>query len=87
MKISIDNFKPNAVEVVIDSGTPQETQILFSYGQPVACFRYNVLYRTQKLWSKTTSRHINEWLDGEECLSAPQYFFDNLLENYAQKGD
>lgn len=59
-------------------------QILFSYNTPVACVdtRTGNGYKTEKFWSKTTSRHINKWLALPE-LSAkkPQEFFDNLIKD------
>lgn len=56
-------------------------KVFFSYKTPVAA--YNDLvgehYRTAKFWSKTTSRHINKWLDGVKAKERPQEFFDTLL--------
>ncbi len=54
--------------------------ILVSYETPVAC---NVagegFYRTEKKYSVTTSRHINQWLDGAKASTRPQEYFDKLL--------
>lgn len=55
--------------------------VLFSYSTPVASFdktRYQ-FNRTAKKWSKTTTRHINKWLDGVKAVEQPQDYFDNLL--------
>lgn len=54
-------------------------QILFSYRTPVAVVdtRTGNSYRTEKFWSKTTSKHINSWADYSG--TKPQAFFDNLL--------
>jgi hypothetical protein len=62
--------------------------ILFSYETPVACIMYNEeiswsaphqAYRTDKQWSKTTTKHINQWLKYyDEVNLKPQSFFDNL---------
>jgi len=57
-------------------------RVLVSYETPVACqdLVTGALYRTDKRWSNTTSKHINRWLDGRTAESKPQSFFDDLLE-------
>jgi hypothetical protein len=58
--------------------------ILFSYKTPVAFYEMNTgnYYRTSQKWSKTTSRHINQWLADrqatEKTSEKPQVFFDEL---------
>ena len=55
--------------------------VLFSYATPVASFdksKYQ-FYKTSKKWSKTTTRHINKWIDGVQAVEQPQDYFDNLL--------
>ena len=54
-------------------------RVLFSYSTPVACQLNNGYYRTSKKWSVTTSRHINEWLNGNKATEAVQGFFDDVL--------
>ncbi len=53
--------------------------ILFSYGVPVACYDiYNGKeYKTDKFFSKTTQKHISQWIPNAE--TKPQSYFDNLL--------
>jgi len=60
--------------------TPQAL-VLFSYQTPVASYdKFTYDYsRTSKKWSKTTTRHINKWLDGVQAIEQPQEYFDNLL--------
>ncbi len=52
--------KQNATVV----STP-EVEILFSYETPVAVRQGHRFFRTSQFHSKTTSKHINQWLD--EC--------------------
>ena len=59
--------------------TTSNARILFSYKTPVAAFVDGAAYRTEKKWSVTTSRHINQWLDGRIAAEMPQSFFDKLL--------
>ena len=56
------------------------TQIFFSYKTPVAAFVLGKLYKTEKHWSQTTSKHINRWIDGRNVTTKPQEFFDTLIK-------
>lgn len=74
-------------EISLEDGT----LVLVSYETPVAARIFSLaaendgctLARTSKKWSKTTTRHINKWLNYEfHCQpykEMPQEFFDNLL--------
>jgi hypothetical protein len=55
--------------------------ILFSYETPVACIENGQAYKTDKQWSRTTSKHINQWLKDFDWVNIkPQASFDNLLK-------
>jgi len=49
-------------------------EVLFSYETPVAALRYSdhEYLRTDLFWSVTTSRHINQWLQGVEAQTVSQ---------------
>ena len=66
----------NQTEVSINDGT----QIFFSYRTPVAAYLPERGYvRTATYWSKTTSRHINKWLQNVNNVSEiDQGVLDNL---------
>ena len=55
-------------------------ELLFSYKTPVAFYEMNTgnYYRTQTKYSTTTTRHINQWLEGRQATEKPQQFFDEL---------
>jgi hypothetical protein len=56
--------------------------VLFSYATPVAAFLPGSGYvRTDKFWSRTTSKHISQWLDGANAATRPQQFFDGLASS------
>jgi len=57
--------------------------ILISYETPVASYDKQTFtyYRTEKKWSATTTRHINQWLNGVEAKTGTQEYFDNLLNS------
>ena len=54
--------------------------ILYSYNTPVACYsiQSKKYYRTSEFHSITTSKHINQWLNGKDFLLASQWFFEHL---------
>ena len=55
-------------------------KVLFSYETPVAVINsLGQHFKTEKFWSKTTSRHINKWLNGFKAEEKPQEFFDTFL--------
>ena len=74
----------NQNELTLENGTV----ILFSYQTPVAAFNNRPhenggfsLCKTEKKWSKTTSRHINNWAslgNSNDIPTKPQEFFNNL---------
>ena len=60
--IKVKNYAPNQ-SLVSDLGCT----VLYSYEKPVALIvgHANRAYKTDRYWSVTTSRHINQWLRGE----------------------
>jgi hypothetical protein len=78
------NLKPlasNMTELTLRDGS----RILFSYETPVAHYKPSeFLYKTDKKWSQTTSRHINKWdianWSDIAYTSQPQEYFDNLIK-------
>lgn len=81
--MSLSPIASNMTEVEIGDKT-----ILFSYKTPVAYHQAGVGYfKTNKYWSKTTSRHINKWLnmngfsgDMDKLSSVDQVTLDNLVK-------
>ena len=58
---------------------PTGTVVFFSYATPVAAFIPGRGYlRTATLYSRTTTKHINRWVDN--CVEVvPQDVIDDLL--------
>jgi hypothetical protein len=68
-------IKANTTELVLDDGYT----VLFSYQTPVAAQEPGGGYlRTNKKWSKTTTRHINQWLAGATAAEVNQEVLDSL---------
>lgn len=70
------NVGPNQVEI-----NTSKARILVSYQTPVAAYVLGEgWFRTEEFHSVTTSRHINQWLNGREAEKRPQAFFDKLMD-------
>lgn len=75
MRLTPKGNNQNEVEI-----SPDVT-VLFSYKTPVAAHVTGRGYiKTEKFWSKTTSRHVNSWLEGVTASTVPQAYLDNLCE-------
>ena len=76
MKLSRIGY--NQTVVVHNNGC----EIFFSYDTPVAAKLPDYEYlRTEDYYSKTTSRHINKWLDGINAKKVSQDVINNLASN------
>jgi hypothetical protein len=62
-------------ELELDDGTT----ILFSYETPVACSTVNGWFKTEQWYSRTTTKHVNKWLEGIKAQVKPQSFFATLV--------
>jgi hypothetical protein len=70
-------INPNCTEITVGEYT-----ILFSYKTPVAYHLEGKGYfKTSKKWSKTTLKHINQWLDGSNAIEVSQDELDKLGES------
>ncbi len=74
----VNNLGANKTELVTDSGLI----VLFSYQTPVAAQLPSGRYvKTSKKWSRTTTKHITQWLTGvySDVEEVEQSFIDNLV--------
>lgn len=77
------NLKPlgaNRTEIDLGDGR----KVLFSYKTPVAYTQLTPegreYYETETKWSRTTSKHIGQWMPREDSIKKPQEWFDTLIE-------
>jgi len=77
--MKVKNLGANKTEIVIDD----RHKIFVSYETPVAARIGAKFYRTSEKFSRTTSKHINQWLDGVKAEEKDQTFFNELLDNRA----
>ena len=74
--MKIKRLAPNQTEV-----NTADAIILVSYVMPVAAYIYGKGYvRTSEYYSKTTSKHINKWLGGENYEEVEQSVLDDLIK-------
>lgn len=59
--MKIKQLKSNVTEVIKDNSN---IAILYSYETPVAYKDGYEYFKVDKFYSKTTSRHINDWIGG-----------------------
>ena len=72
--MKIKHISANMTELTMSNGC----QVLFSYQTPVASWESGQFYKTDRYWSKTTSKHVNKWT---HCaIVNPQDYFDNITK-------
>jgi len=69
--MKLKHIGPNQMELCIGKHV-----ILFSYETPVAVKIGDKFYRTETIHSKTTTKHINQWLNGNPASFLSQNWFD-----------
>jgi|TARA_R100000093_G_scaffold34714_1_gene18352 hypothetical protein len=75
--MKLKQIKNNVNVLAFNDGT----QVLFSYRTPVAGRTANFKYvRTSEYYSKTTSRHINQWLGSIVATTVTQTEIDKLAD-------
>ena len=58
------------------------SEVFYSYDTPVAARLQDYEYlRTEDFYSKTTTRHINKYLDGVNAKKVTQQTINNLVGN------
>ena len=60
-------------ERLVDSS--KRAVFFFSYGTPVAAKVGTTYYKTEEKLSRTTSRHVNQWLEDVKYEVKPQSWF------------
>ena len=57
------------------------SEIFYSYNTPVACKVSGDLYRTKEYYSRTTSKHITQYLNGRNAEEVEQSFINQIVGN------
>ena len=58
---------------------PSGSEIFYSYDTPVAAQVAGELYKTNEYYSRTTSKHITQYLNGRKAEAVPQSMIDQLV--------
>ena len=73
--MKLNSLGANKTELSLADGTV----IFFSYQTPVAAqLAAGGFVRTSQRWSNTTSKHINQWLDGAKAREVDQSELDAM---------
>ena len=78
--MKLNPIKSNMTELELN-----DKVILFSYETPVAMCDYSNIYKTDRYYSQTTTKHINQWANmrntsKDELLTISQLELNNLVE-------
>lgn len=75
-KASLRNLGSNKTLITFPNGL----ELYYSYSACVCCYSplTKEFYKTSKKWSRTTTRHITEYLQGCEAIEKPQDYFDTI---------
>ena len=78
--MNLNSVAANQTEIELANGTT----VFFSYKTPVAAhIPGNGFYKTEKKWSRTTSKHIGQFIarngGSGAVIEKPQAFFDELV--------
>ena len=75
-EMKLNNLGSNKTEVSLPSGAV----VFFSYNTPVAAkLADGGFIRTSTRYSVTTSKHINQWIDGAKAVEVDQTVIDSLI--------
>lgn len=73
--LHLSNIGSNQTELTANGG-----KVLFSYQTPVAAWINGEYFKTDKKYSKTTTKHINNW--AHLAIEKPQSFFYDIVKNF-----
>ena len=73
--MKVVSLKRNLTEIHKSNGDV----ILVSYSTPVAASTLDGFIRTKEYYSKTTSGHINKWIDDRKVEYVEQSVLDGML--------
>ena len=73
--MEVKSLGANQTEVEING-----RKVLFSYETSVAYKEDGKAYITSQKWSKTTSKHVSQWVKGMTVFCIPQEQFDTLVK-------
>ena len=76
----VQSLGKNQTIVTVKDNNGRNIECLYSYETPVAIRCANGLFKTERKWSVTTSRHVNKFIGAvmsNVTMELPQEEFDN----------
>ena len=77
MRITVISANATQIEIGLEIG---HATVLFSYETPVAAHVPGLGWMTTKAQSRTTAKHINQWLRGADAELVPVEFLRALMQ-------
>ena len=75
----VQSLGKNQTIVTVKDNNGHSIECLYSYETQVAVRCVNGLFKTERKWSVTTSRHVNKFI-GSDVMELPQEEFDKWNE-------
>jgi hypothetical protein len=82
LKMKLNIIAPNQTEVHLNeklADSSKKAVFFFSYSTPVAAKIGTKYYKTEDKFSRTTTRHINSWLEDVKHEVKPQAWFEKAM--------
>ena len=73
--MKLERLGTNKSLLTLSSGS----EIFYSYNTPVACKVSGELFRTKEYFSRTTSKHITQYLNGRNAEKVEQSFIQQIV--------
>ena len=79
-KLRLKQIGSNKTELTYRNENGEDISILFSYQTPVAGYDEHGAFRTDEKFSVTTSKHINQYLNGKDVGRViPQAYIEGMV--------
>ena len=79
-KLRLKQIGSNKTELTYRTEAGEDISILFSYETPVAGYDEHGAFRTDEKFSSTTSKHINQYLNGKDVgRTIPQVDIERMV--------
>ena len=80
-KLKLNPIGANKTELTYRNEMGEDISILFSYQTPVAGYDEHGAFRTDEKFSATTSKHINQYLNGKDVGRViPQAYIEGMVQ-------